>query len=108
MKVHPVYTSHKYIDERARIAFSRLRLSSHSLKVETGRWSRIAQDERLCACGGGVEDESHVLLACPKTEAVRLKFNVDVSVMNDIGTLMDSLDVNVLIPFVDCCMKYFN
>ena len=107
LKVHPVYLSHEYIDERARITFSRLRLSSHSLKVETGRWSRIAHDERLCGCGGGVEDESHVLLVCPKTEAVRRKFNVDVTVMNDVVTLMDALDVNVLIPFVDCCMKMF-
>ena len=107
LKVHPVYLSHEYIDERARITFSRLRLSSHNLKVETGRWSRIAHDERLCGCDGGVEDKSHVLLACPKTEAVRMKFNVDVTVMNDIGTLMDALDVNVLIPFVDCCIKIF-
>ena len=65
------------------------------------------EDERLCGCGIGVQDESHVLLVCPKTEAIRLKFNVDTNVMNDVGTLMDSLDVNVLIPFVDCCMKVF-
>ena len=107
LKVHPVYLSNEYINERARITFSRFRLSSHSLKVETGRWSRIVEDERLCGCGIGVQDESHVLLVCPKTEAIRLKFNVDTNVMNDIGTLMDSLDVNVLIPFVDCCMKVF-
>ena len=66
------------------------------------------EDERLCGCGSGVEDESHVFLVCPiKTEAVRHKFNVDTTVMNEIGTLMDSLDVNVLIPFVNCCMKVF-
>ena len=52
-----------------------------------------------------MEDKSHVLLVCPKTKAVRRKFSVDVTIMNDVGALMDSLDVNVLIPFVDCCMK---
>ena len=102
LKVHPVYLSNEYINERARITFSRFRLSSHSLKVETGRWSRIDENERLCECGSGVQDESHVLLVCPKTEVVRQKFNVNTTVMNDIGTLMDSLDVNMLIPFVDC------
>ena len=36
LRVHPVYTCNEYIDERARITFTRLRLISHSLKIETG------------------------------------------------------------------------
>ena len=52
-KVHPVYVSRDYVNEKARITFTKLRLSSHSLKIETGRWSRITQEDRLCECGGG-------------------------------------------------------
>ena len=107
LKVHPVYDSAEYIDERARIAFTRLRLSSHSLKIETGRWSRIASEERLCGCGLAVESEEHVLLNCSKTEEVRRKFHIDTASVRDIGLLMDSVDVKVLIPFVDCCLRIF-
>ena len=107
LKVHPVYTSKNYIDERARICFTRLRLSSHSLKVETGRWSRIAREERLCRCGGSIEDEEHVLLRCPETDGAREKFHVNREEYTDVGRLMNNLDVNVLIPFVDCCMRVF-
>lgn len=66
---HDIYTcldSH----ERERISFSRLRLSSHRLKVETGRWSRIPQDQRLCVCGH-IQTEEHVLTKCPETEVFR-------------------------------------
>ena len=107
LRVHPVYTCNEYIDERARITFTRLRLISHSLKIETGRWSRIAREERLCGCGLAVETEEHVLLECAKTEDARRKFHVDTANVDNIGVLMDSLDVKVLIPFVDCCMQVF-
>ena len=107
LRVHPVYTSKDYIDEKARITFIRLRLSSHSLKIETGRWSRVAREERLCGCGLAVEIEEHVLLERAKTENMRQKFNIDTSVVDGIGALMDSVDVKVLIPFGDCCMQIF-
>ena len=107
LTVHPVYTSKDYIDEKARITFTRLRLSSHSLKIETGRWSRVAREERLCGCGLAVENEEHVLLECAKTEGVRQKFHIDTAAVDGIGALMNSVDVKVLIPFVDCCMQIF-
>ena len=107
LKLHPIYYSKEYIDERARLTFTKLRLSSHSLKVETGRWSRIALENRVCGCGTGVENEEHVLLSCPKTDFARKKFDVRSDVYTNVGVLMDSLDVNVLVPFVDCCMKVF-
>ena len=41
LSVHPLYSSPVYIPDYLRISFSCLRLMAHSLKVETGRWSRI-------------------------------------------------------------------
>ena len=82
-------------------------LSSHSLKVETGRWSRIPKDDRLCGCGEAIQDEEHVLLRCPKTDFAREKFHVDSNVYPNIAGLMDTLETNVLVPFVDCCARVF-
>ena len=59
LSLHPLYNT--CIPEHERIATTRLRLSSHSLAVEKGRWSRIPREERLCSCGEGVHDEAHVL-----------------------------------------------
>jgi len=70
--VHDVYFSKSpsFIPEFYRIEFSRLRLSSHNLRIETGRWSRIPRDHRLCPCGA-VQDEQHVLTQCILTQSLR-------------------------------------
>jgi hypothetical protein len=39
------------IPEYLRVACTRLRLSSHRLRIETGRWSRIPRENRHCTCG---------------------------------------------------------
>mgnify|MGYP001545129845 CR=1 FL=1 len=56
--------------EYKRIVLTRLRLSSHNLAVETGRWSRIPLEQRLCPCGS-VQTELHILFECSQTEHVR-------------------------------------
>ena len=67
---HEAYTNPE-VPEYARISFSRLRLSSHKLKIETGRWSRTPKELRLCDCGQ-VQTEEHVLLECPLTAQERM------------------------------------
>ena len=74
-KVHNVYKSDEYINERERIIFTRFKLSSHNLNIEKGKMSRIDRENRLYDCGL-VQDEPHVLLYCPKTDGVRQRFNV--------------------------------
>ena len=63
LEIHPVYSS-SYIQEHKRICFNRYRLSSHRLKIETGRWSGIQRENRLCSCGNNIQDETHMLLEC--------------------------------------------
>ena len=55
----------KIKDSQNRKAMSKLRTSSHLLKIETGRWTNIARDNRICTqCGQNtVEDEYHFLFA---------------------------------------------
>ena len=107
LSVHKAYATSDYIDKRERLEFTMFRLSSHRLKIETGRWARLDVKDRLCGCGEGIQDVSHVLFRCAKTEEIRRRFDVHVDEYKDLGGLMDSMDVHNLVPFVYHCMKVF-
>ena len=84
--IHEVYATTQYIPDYYRTSFTRLRLMSHNLRVETGRWSRTPANERTCSCDNlSVQSESHVLISCPFSNQCRQKY----------GTL-DYSDVNSL------------
>ena len=51
---------------------TKLRLSNHSLRIETGRRNKIPRELRFCPfCPNLVEDESHFLLFCPTYACLR-------------------------------------
>ena len=54
------------IPSQHRILYARLRSGTHWLRMETGRWRKEPEPERICmACiTGKVESESHFLLDC--------------------------------------------
>ena len=57
-----------------RFALSRLRLSSHRLEVETGRWARpnaTPFEERRCTSCHSLEDEFHFVLECSRYNDLR-------------------------------------
>ena len=108
LSVHKAYLTNEYIDERERLAFTRFRLCSHRLKIETGRWARIDVENRLCSCGNGIQDEEHVLFHCSKTEEERRLFGVDGDVVRDMGVLMSTMEVHDLVSFVFNCMEHFS
>ena len=73
LETQPVYRARQrspHTFEPYRLAFSRLRLGSHRLRVETGRWSRTPRDLRVCTCGPFVQDEDHVVRKCARTRHV--------------------------------------
>ena len=75
MDVHPIYRTNIFIPDYLRVSFSRIRLMSHNLKIETGRWSRIPRDRRVCHCDYiQLQTESHVLISCALTHNNRLKY----------------------------------
>ena len=79
LSVHHIYSSRGKVNEVHRIAFSRLRVISHNLAIETGRWNRrgrgrLEVTERLCPCGA-LQTELHVLESCPLTRSVRELYN---------------------------------
>ena len=54
----------------------KLRISSHKLRIETGRYDNIPSDERLCnLCNcNRIENETHFLLDCPSFSPIRDTF----------------------------------
>jgi len=88
-KINPNLTPSKTlvkleINELDRIAATRLRLGSHYLRVETGRWSRTPPDERICACNTGIQDEEHVLLNCPLSHHLRAMNNFNFNSLSEL------------------------
>ena len=78
LELHAMYEARE-IKEHVRIIATRLRLSSHDLAIEKGRWSRTKRENRLCSCGL-IQTEEHVVCSCIETESVRLSYqNVDFS-----------------------------
>lgn len=62
--------------EKFRIALSRLRVSSHRLEIETGRWNKpsaIPFDDRKCKNCFILEDELHFILKCSLYNELRKK-----------------------------------
>ena len=74
--MHAVYKDRHTVNDRYRMAFTRLRVSGHSLCIETGRWNRrgrgrLPREERLCVCGI-IQTESHVVEDCPVSNDIRV------------------------------------
>lgn len=77
LEVHEIYTCQN-ISEYMRVQVSRLRLSAHRLKIETGRWQRQPRDQRTCTCDStSVQDEEHVTLHCSETAHLRTAYGVE-------------------------------
>lgn len=74
LEIHPIYKGKSKVDDYLRVAFTRLRTSSHRLRIETGRWSRIEPDRRLCQCGLGVQTERHALCECVLVNGIRERY----------------------------------
>ena len=70
-----------YLDilpRKLRLFFTRLRLSVHPLRIQTGRYARnrIPREERYClVCNGtDIEDEYHFICICPRYADLRKKY----------------------------------
>ena len=79
LKVHEIYNRifklDNIIPETYRVSFTRFRLSSHKLRIETGRWARLPREERLYKCGD-IQDEKHVIMSCHITQDLRTKYKI--------------------------------
>ncbi len=92
-----VYKNKHCINEIHRIAFTRFRVSGHSLACETGRWNRrgrgrLPVEERLCGCGE-IQTERHVVQNCSLTQHIRNTHNFET---------MEQLFSNQFMPDIVC------
>jgi hypothetical protein len=96
LAVHEIYSSFE-VPESKRIAFTRLRLSSHHLAFEMGRWSRIPAENRMCPCGA-IQSDVHVMLQCPYTQAARDAIHIPDDCA-DLALLFSTIPINSA-----CCL----
>ena len=72
------YDSRNYLVEirktHLRIAITKLRLSSHALMNERGRWMNVDYHLRLCESCNVLEDEFHTVNVCSRYIALRKKY----------------------------------
>jgi hypothetical protein len=62
---------------KLRNAITKLRTSAHNFPIETGRYSNIPREERICQlCMTGVGNESHYLLHCTNPTMLKVRNEV--------------------------------
>ena len=72
-KYYKIYKEKPFMDPyllelpiNLRIWLTRFKTSNHGLPIETGRWSKIDKDKRICKlCNISIGYEFHFILACP-------------------------------------------
>ena len=105
---HDAYGKSVFLPDYIRVAFTRLRLMSHNLKVETGRWCRLPRRERVCQCDRAkVQDEKHVLLECPLSAHVRQRQRYQTLPLDSISSLMNCKNVIDLCNFVNDTLNIY-
>jgi hypothetical protein len=98
--------------KRSSSVWSKFRLSSHNLRIETGRHEGLPPNERSCRrCKrllgedfvAPIDDEEHLLFLCEGTKDIRLRFaGLPMSSLRD---LMQYEDVGSVAWFVHECME---
>ena len=66
---------------------TKFRLGSHFLPIETGRWTRLSRDERLCNTCGEIGDEKHILFSCSRID------RSDINLSNSIDKIWTQPDL---------------
>ena len=92
LSINPLLTSpnvyqNNTIEEYKRIQYTRARLSSHYLRVETGQWSRMSREEKLCTCGNLLKilgDSMYTIQHSEIEEIFRLDDNVVINFIYEI------------------------
>ena len=73
------------LDDEKRTVITRWRLSSHKLKIETGRYTKpkTEVEYRLCKICFVVEDEHHAIYTCKAHRIIREKYKNNLKLEND-------------------------
>ena len=106
LNTHKIYGRTVYIPDYIRVSFTRLRVMSHNLRIETGRWSKLDRERRVCRCNNtSVQDEKHVLLHCSLSNTVRTKYPM--LPFSSINNLMRCDDIANTCRFINEVLKIY-
>ena len=86
----------EYLCEHKRVVITRWRLSSHDLRIETGRYTKpkTPKNDRKCTiCPLRVEDEHHVIFVCPLYSSVRRKYHDFMSKHHTITSIINPVTI---------------
>ena len=111
LSLHLVYVKGCSVPDYQRVMCTRLRLTSHNLISEKGRWSRTSPDKRVCPCDGRfVPDEHYALLVCPRTSDIGRRYTDTLQLRPEmtVKALMKHEDITYLCVFIYHSMKIFN
>ena len=84
------------IPEFKRVQYTRIRLSSHNLRIETGRWCRTPREERICECKADIQTEEHILLNCILTSEIRKTHKIRAETLQELFAGNDITVVNFI------------
>ena len=85
-----------FVIERYRTVITRWRLSSHSLRIETGRYTRpkTPRSERNCSICNTVEDEHHALFVCNAHIFIREHYKDIISKYPTVQAILNPVTTN--------------
>ena len=88
------------LDKHKRSLISRLRLGVLGLRIETGRFSQISYENRICElCKKHVENEVHFVLECPMLADVRVKHFAKIPELSGISDNIEKLKYLCTMPY---------
>ena len=79
-----------FVIEKSRTVITRWRLSSHSLRIETGRYQRpkLPRAERICSVCHILEDEHHSIFVCAAHTFIRARYNELLSIYSSVSSIL--------------------
>ena len=107
MEVHSIYRTNIFIPDYQRVSFSRIRLISHSLKIETGRWSRIPRERRVCQCDNTqLQTEAHALISCSLTRNISQNYSM-LNLTNINSLLSEKSHIRHLCTYIHQVLNFY-
>ena len=84
------------LDESKRVIITRWRLSSHKLKIETGRHTKpiTERKDRLCTICNVIDDEEHAIYFCNAHRLIRDKYKNILNFEHNIQQLLNPKNIN--------------
>ncbi len=76
-----------------RAAFAKFRCGTAPIRIETGRYERLPEADRLCPfCTNEIENEVHVIVNCSLYDDIRVPLFNKSSVIDPMFTTMSDAD----------------